>query len=122
MKKVFYLLFILSFSMVTACTIFDESRVTSEHEGENWKVIYVYDGVEEIITLEYIGENEYPDTIHYDINQGRGSSRVDGNRELPNDGIILLKSDTCRFCENKDMEINIEFDDNEKETILLKRE
>lgn len=120
MNKVFYLLFILSFGIVTACTTSDEPRVSSEHEGENWKVVHVYDGIEEIITLEYIGENEYPDTIHYDINQGKGSNRVEGNREFPNDGIILLKSDTCRFCEDKDIEITIKFDDN-REKIILKR-
>lgn len=102
------------FLLLVACS--GQQTYHFKGDSENWNVDYSIDikgnnSESGDITIKYIGENETPIEINYEINSRSGSSS--GNMEL-NDGVLKTSAPTCSGCavtkENEELDVTIEWD------------
>lgn len=126
--KIKSLMSVLSVSFVlTACS--GEETFHFEGESDNWSIEYVTDVVESdsseksIIIIKYIGENEAPKQIDYNI-KGELSEMSGGDSPMQ-DGVLKTAGSTCSGCavtnEDDEFDVTIEWDE-KSERFTLKNE
>lgn len=111
-KKTILLCFLFLF--LVACS--NQQTYYYKGESENWDVKYTInvtgkDSQSGDIMIRYIGDNEIPKEINYEINSSSGT--VSGNHEL-NDGVLETSGSTCSGCgvtkENAELDVTINWD------------
>lgn len=125
MKLKISVLLCFVFLLLVACS--NEQTYHFKEESENWDVNYTInitgdDSQSGDITIRYIGDNETPKEINYEIN---GSSGSDSGNEPLNDGVLQTPGYTCSGCgvtkENAELEVTIKWD-GKSDRFILKNE